>query len=530
MPRAKNSGSGNTVVLAILDGWGLRDSEHFNAVRLASTPAVDAAFANFPFTQLIAHGEDVGLPSGQMGNSEVGHTNIGAGRVVEMDLPRLNRFFSNADCTETPEIQNLISEVSDHSGTVHLFGILSDGGVHGHQSHLIKMANTLAEVGITVRLHLATDGRDVPPKSALHYLTALEAGIVPGIEVATIGGRYYAMDRNENWDRTKLAYDAMCGAGEMFPCAHDLISTSYLNGILDEFIVPARVGGFGGINDRDALLFMNFRADRARQISAFFGDNEAPNVDLTTRPIFSFLGGLVKYSDKHETFLSTLFPEPELKQTLGECVSAAGLKQVRIAETEKYAHVTFFLNGGVEAPFLGEDRVLQPSPDVATYDLLPEMAAEKVANAVCDAVASRNYDLVVVNFANPDMVGHSGDLQAAIKACEAVDAGLKKVLDTCSSTGATVLVTADHGNCETMQDPETGTPHTAHTVNPVPFCIVNGKGKQTLREEGRLADIAPTVLDLLGVDKPSVMSGDSLLKHRCPHEEAARDPELETDS
>ncbi|MFY2822614.1 2,3-bisphosphoglycerate-independent phosphoglycerate mutase [Ruegeria sp. MALMAid1280] len=511
MVNTRNSDSGNTVVLAILDGWGLRADEQFNAIRLASTPTVDAAFANYPFTQLIAHGEDVGLPSGQMGNSEVGHTNIGAGRVVEMDLPRLNKVFESANCREIPEIKDFISEVTSQTRTIHLFGILSDGGVHGHQSHLIKMANTLAEVGLTVRLHVATDGRDVAPKSALHYLAALEAEINPGVEVATIGGRYYAMDRNENWDRTRLTYDVMCGGGEVFPCAHDLISASYANGILDEFIVPARVDGFAGIKDRDALLFMNFRADRVRQISTFFGDNYAPGVDLTTRPILSFLGGLVKYSDKHEIFLSTLFPEPVIRQTLGECVSKAGLKQIRIAETEKYAHVTFFLNGGIEEPFLGEERVLQPSPDVATYDLIPEMAAEQVAISVCEAIASRNYDLVVVNFANPDMVGHSGKLDAAIKACEAVDRGLERILDASSASMASVLVTADHGNCEVMQDPETGAPHTAHTINPVPICLVNGPSEARLKNGGRLADIAPTVLELLGVEQPAEMSGKSLL-------------------
>lgn len=509
--------SEKTVVLVILDGWGLSDCPQDNAVHLARTPAVDAAFANSPYTQLLAHGENVGLPPGQMGNSEVGHTNIGAGRVVEMDLPRLNRVFGAKDCAESPEIRNFIREVSEQAGTVHLFGILSDGGVHGHQSHLIKMANTLAEVGLSVSLHLATDGRDVAPKSALKYLTKLEAGIVQGVEVATVGGRYYSMDRNENWERTKLAYDAMCGGGETFDSASDLISSSYSNGVLDEFIIPARVGDFAGIQDRDALLFMNFRADRARQISTFFGDCLAPGVDLVTRPIFCYLGGLVKYSDKHETFLSTLFPEPEITRTLGECVSDAGLKQIRIAETEKYAHVTFFLNGGKEDPFDGEDRVLQPSPDVATYDLLPEMAAEHVADSVCEAIASKQYDLVVVNFANPDMVGHSGNLNAAIRACEAVDEGLGRILEASIDTDATVLITADHGNCEVMADPRTGDPHTAHTINPVPLCLVNGPKHAQLKAGGRLADIAPTLLELLGVGQPAEMTGNSLFDFARPN-------------
>jgi len=511
MTEIGNSDPRKTVVLVILDGWGLSDSQQNNAVHLARTPAVDAAFASSPYTQLLAHGENVGLPPGQMGNSEVGHTNIGAGRVVEMDLPRLNRVFGATDRAETPEIRNFIREVSEQAGTVHLFGIMSDGGVHGHQSHLIKIANTLAEVGLSVCLHLAADGRDVAPKSALKYLTELEAEINQGVEVATVGGRYYSMDRNENWDRTKLAYDAMCGGGETFDSASDLISSSYSNGVLDEFIIPARVGGFAGIEDRDALLFMNFRADRARQISTFFGDNLAPGVDLLTRPSFSYLGGLVKYSDKHETFLSTLFPKPEITRTLGECVSLAGLKQIRIAETEKYAHVTFFLNGGKEDPFNGEDRVLQRSPNVATYDLLPEMAAEQVAGSVCEAITSKQFGLVVVNFANPDMVGHSGKLNAAIRACEAVDEGLRRILDASTDSDATVMITADHGNCEVMADPKTGGPHTAHTINPVPLCLVNGPKDAQLKEGGRLADIAPTLLELLGVVQPAEMTGKSLL-------------------
>lgn len=499
-------------ILVIMDGWGVGEHTETNAAYMAQTPTIDTAFRDNPATTLLAHGEDVGLPPGQMGNSEVGHMNIGAGRIVEMDLPRLNRVFEEGSCTHYSEIGNFIDAAKKNDGDVHLFGLLSTGGVHGHQNHMVEMANALASEGQQVWLHLITDGRDVAPKSALTYLELLEGKLInASVRVATVSGRYYAMDRNGNWERIARAYQTMCGHGSAVISARDAIENSYKDGVTDEFILPVHITGFDGINDGETLLFMNYRADRVRQITTAFGDPSFDEFDFSERLKLGLLVGIVKYSDQHDAFMDVLFPEPELENTLGACVSAVGLRQVRIAETEKYAHVTFFLNGGNDDPFDGEDRRLVASPDVATYDLKPEMSAAEVTDRVCEAIHSTDYDLIVVNLANPDMVGHSGDLAATIAACEAVDQAVTRILSSADEFGCSVLLTADHGNCEVMRDPKTGAPFTAHTINPVPICLLNGPEGIDLRPNGRLADIAPTILDLLKVKKPNDMTGLSLM-------------------
>lgn len=509
------------IALIILDGWGLGRPDSSNAVFRANTPTMDRLLKENPNSSLTTHGEDVGLPAGQMGNSEVGHMNIGAGRIVEMDLPRINRVFDEGRCSELDGIKGFVGKLKESGGKAHLFGLMSDGGVHGHQEHMSEVASVLTDNGVEVLLHLVTDGRDVAPKSALNYLQKLHSDLPPGVQVATIGGRYFAMDRNNNWSRTRAAFDVLLGGGPVFSDPETAISHYYSENLTDEFFLPARIGTFGGIEEEDGFLCLNFRADRARQILTAIGDPEFTEFDVSGRPRLRAFSGLVKYSERHDRYMEAVFSESVISNTLGEWVSKAGGKQLRIAETEKYPHVTYFLNGGREEPFPNEDRVLVPSPDVATYDIKPEMSALEIAHEVKSAIESAEYDLIVVNFANPDMVGHTGDLRAAIQACETVDGCLSIILSAKGAEQICFLVLADHGNCEAMIDPHTGEPYTSHTTSPVPVCMVNAPSNLNLRPGGCLGDVALTALSLMGLEPPAEMTGQSLLIARDGHHTAA---------
>ncbi len=498
------------VVLCILDGWGSAEPGEANAPYLAKTPAFDAIMAKGPQARLITHGPDVGLPSGQMGNSEVGHTNIGAGRVVAMDLGQIDLAIEDGSFFENAALQAFIARLKDSGGAAHLMGLVSDGGVHGHISHILAAIKAVTDAGVPVWLHAVTDGRDVAPKSAFTYFEELEAKLPEGAKVATVTGRYFAMDRDNRWERVSEAYAAMIkGEGRAVHGAHDAVDHAYNQSETDEFITASVVEGYTGVKDGDGFFCLNFRADRAREILRAIGEPGFAEFGTGARPKLAALLGMVEYSDSHSTYMTTAYPKRKLVNTLGEWVAKQGLTQFRLAETEKYPHVTFFLNGGKEAPEPGEDRYMPLSPKVATYDLQPEMSAPEVTEKFVEAIGA-GYDLIVTNYANPDMVGHTGDVQAAIKACEAVDQGLAKVVAALEKAGGAMIVTADHGNCEVMVDPETGGPHTAHTVNLVPVALVGGPQGANLRD-GRLADLAPTLLDLMGLEKPAEMTGESLL-------------------
>ena len=498
------------VVLCILDGWGSGESSVANAPHLAQTPAFDALMAQGPQARLVTHGPDVGLPSGQMGNSEVGHTNIGAGRVVAMDLGQIDLAIEDGSFFENAALLQFIAKLKATGGAAHLMGLVSDGGVHGHISHILAAVQAITDAGVPVWLHAITDGRDVAPKSALGYFDKLQAALPQGVEIATVTGRYYAMDRDNRWQRVSQAYAAMIkGGGRVVADAKAAVTLSYEQGETDEFISASVVGEFPGVRDGDGFFCLNFRADRAREILAAIGQPDFDAFDTGKRPKLAALLGMVGYSDDHNTYMTVAYPKAVIVNTLGEWVAKQGLRQFRLAETEKYPHVTFFLNGGKEEPEQGEDRFMPKSPDVATYDLQPEMSAPEVTGKFVEAIEA-GYDLIVTNYANPDMVGHTGDLQAAMKACEAVDQGLAAVVAAVKKAGGAMLVTADHGNCEVMVDPQTGEPHTAHTLNLVPLALVGGPEGATLRD-GRLADLAPTLLELMGLDKPKEMTGESLL-------------------
>ncbi|MEL6426507.1 MAG: 2,3-bisphosphoglycerate-independent phosphoglycerate mutase [Pseudomonadota bacterium] len=498
------------VILCILDGWGLREEVADNAVALAETPNFDRVMATCPSAQLVAHGPAVGLPEGQMGNSEVGHTNIGAGRVVWMDLPKIDNAIADGSFATNPALGEFIATLRESGGTAHLAGLASPGGVHAHQRHIAEAARVIAAAGVPVAIHAFTDGRDVAPTSAAEQLAALEADLPEGARIATVIGRFFAMDRDTRWDRVSRAYELMRnGSGSSFATATDAVAAAYNDDITDEFIEPAVIDGYGGMADGDGLLFLNFRADRAREIlSAFldpaFGGFARETVDLAAAC------GMVEYSDAHNGWMDVMFPAEDIPNTLGAWVAAQGKAQFRIAETEKYPHVTFFLNGGVEVPNPGEDRMMPKSPNVKTYDLQPEMSAGEVTARLVSAIGSGTYDLIVVNYANPDMVGHTGDLSAAMAACAAVDAGLGEVLAAVDTAGGAMILTADHGNCEVMRDPVTGGPHTAHTLNPVPVALIGGPQGVAL-QSGKLADLAPTLLTLMGLPQPPEMTGASLI-------------------
>ena len=497
------------VILCILDGWGISDRPEQSAPDVAATPHFDRLMAECPHATLTTFGPDVGLPEGQMGNSEVGHMNIGAGRVVRMDLGLIDHAVASGEMARHETLGAWIAGLEASGGTAHLMGVVSDGGVHGHVHHLIAAARIVA-ARVPVVVHAITDGRDVAPRSAEGFVETLLAELPEGATVGTLAGRYFTMDRDNRWERVARGYDAMVrGRGEAADDAADAVARARARDESDEFVQPTVLGGYGGMRDGDGVMCLNFRADRAREILSALGDPGFDGFDVPDRPRLSLLG-MVDYSERHETFMDTLYPKAPVPNTLGHWVGAQGLRQFHLAETEKYPHVTFFLNGGVEAPEPGEDRAMPRSPDVATYDLRPEMSAPEVTDRLVEAIGG-GYDLIVVNFANPDMVGHTGDLRAAARACEAVDAGLGRALEALEGTGGAMLVIADHGNCETMIDPETGKPHTAHTLNPVPAVLWGGPEGATLRD-GRLADVAPTLLGLMGLDRPPEMTGRSLVE------------------
>lgn len=498
------------VVLCILDGWGLSDRTEANAPVLAQTPHFDRLMATCPNATLITYGPDVGLPEGQVGNSEVGHMNIGAGRVIEMDLRRIDNAIETGAFPTLPGMLRFIDRMKRSGGTAHLLGVLSDGGVHSHITHMIEAAKVLTDQGLPVAIHAFTDGRDVAPVSAKSYLEALRRALPQGATIATVSGRYYAMDRDNRWERVELAYQALaCGKGYSAETAANAIADAYDKGRTDEFIKPRVLGGYEGMKDGDGILCLNFRADRARAILAAFADPEFDNFETGPRPDFAAVSGFTEYSRRHQTYMDCIFPDERPSNTLSEWVGKHGRSQFHTAETEKYPHVTFFLNGGKETPEPGEERYMAASPKVATYDLAPEMSAGEVTDHLVKAIEAK-FDLIVVNYANPDMVGHTGDLAAAIAACEAVDEGLGQALSALDKVGGVMILTADHGNCEVMIDPATGGPHTAHTLNPVPVIFVGGQEDVTMRD-GRLADLAPTLLSLMGLPTPPEMTGRSLL-------------------
>ncbi|WP_460272812.1 2,3-bisphosphoglycerate-independent phosphoglycerate mutase [Celeribacter sp. ULVN23_4] len=500
------------VVLCILDGWGIGPTPEANAPVQANTPNFDRLMAECPNNTLITFGPDVGLPTGQMGNSEVGHTNIGAGRVVAMDLGQIDLAIEDGSFFKNEAIIRFANNVKEAGGTAHLMGVISDGGVHGHIEHTLAATRAITDLGVPVVIHAITDGRDVAPKSAADFIADFEKRLPEFATIGTVIGRYYAMDRDNRWERVSQAYDAIVkGVGiERAATALEAVTNSYERGDTDEFVKATVIGDYDGIVDGDGFFCNNFRADRAREILRAIGEPEFEDFDTGPRPTYSELLGMVEYSTGHNAYMQTAYPPRDIKNTLGEWVAKHGLKQFRLAETEKYPHVTFFLNGGKEVPEEGEDRFMPKSPKVATYDLQPEMSEPEVAEKFVWAI-DEGYDLIVTNFANPDMVGHTGILEAAMAACEAVDDGLGKVIAELEKVGGAMLVIADHGNCETMVDPVTGGPHTAHTTNPVPVILFGGPEGVKLRDGGRLADVAPTILELMQLPQPKEMTGVSLI-------------------
>lgn len=500
------------VVLCILDGWGEREETDFNAIAAADTPVWDRLRATCPHARLDASGGGVGLPDGQMGNSEVGHTNIGAGRVVMQDLPRIDAAIADGGLAGAPVLGAFIDTLKKSGGTAHLLGLVSPGGVHSHQDQISALANILDDAGVPVAVHAFLDGRDTPPSAGRGYMENFLAA-APRAAIATVTGRYFAMDRDNRWQRVAMAYAALAeGRGEA--AAGDVlgaIDAAYAAGATDEFIPATVIGDYRGMRDGDGILMSNFRADRAREILSALLD---PGFDGFARPrpaAFAAATGLVQYSEALAGLMTAIFPPVYLENVLGQVVSDAGLRQLRVAETEKYAHVTFFLNGGREELFPGEDRSLVPSPKVATYDLQPEMSAGQVTDRLVEAVGSGKYDLIVVNYANTDMVGHTGIMQAAARAVEAVDGCLGRLEAAVRAAGGALLITADHGNAENMRDAATGQPHTAHTHNLVPVLLAPDGQHAARLADGRLSDLAPTILELMGLAAPVEMTGRSLI-------------------
>lgn len=519
------------VVLVILDGWGYRESSDGNAIAAANTPVMDSLWTAYPRTLIRTSGKDVGLPTGQMGNSEVGHLNLGAGRVVPQELVRISDAVEDGSIQRNPAIEKLCEEVRSSGGKLHLIGLCSDGGVHSHLNHLLGLLDLAKAKGLSqVCIHAITDGRDTNPMEGVRAIAKIEEHIAKvGIgNIVTVGGRYYAMDRDRRWDRVEKAYRVMTDDSEIYPqSATEAIEASYQNEITDEFILPVRIAP-GAIEAGDGVIFFNFRPDRARQLTYAFVNEKFDGFDRSLIRPLSFL----TFTQYDSTLPVLVAFEPQnLSNILGEVVSRQGLKQFRTAETEKYAHVTYFFNGGLETPFEGEDRELVMSPMVATYDKAPAMSAEAVTDVVIAAIEKGIYSLVVMNYANPDMVGHTGIHAAAVQAIETVDRCLGRLLESISRAGGTALITADHGNAEYMWD-DNGEPWTAHTTNPVPFILVEGEGAKipghgtevSLRDDGRIADIAPTILEILGIPQPSEMTGRSMIqpaevelrRHRTP--------------
>ena len=498
-------------MLMILDGFGYREEKNGNAVKGAKTPNLDKLFKSYPNTLIGASGLDVGLPDGQMGNSEVGHTNIGAGRIVYQELTRITKAVNDGDFFNNEALIQAMENCKNNGSALHLAGLLSGGGVHSHNSHLYALLDMAKKYGLQkVYVHAILDGRDVPPDSGLGFvkdlfMTTKEKGIG---NIATISGRYYAMDRDNRWERVEKAYNAIVnGEGVNAKCGKEAVEESYANGVTDEFVVPVVLNGYEGVKENDSFVFYNFRPDRAREITRTLVDKDFSGF-VRSRGFIPVKYVCMTQYDAAMPNVEIAFKPQSLENTLGQYLSDKGLNQLRIAETEKYAHVTFFFNGGREEPYKNEDRALIPSPKVATYDLQPEMSAYLVTDEVIKRIESDKYDVIVLNFANCDMVGHTGVYDAAVKAVEAVDECVGRVTDAILKKGGAFLLTADHGNADCMVDDE-GNPFTAHTTNPVPLLMAGVEG--SLKSGGVLADLAPTMLDMLGIEKPSAMSGESLL-------------------
>jgi 2,3-bisphosphoglycerate-independent phosphoglycerate mutase len=498
-------------MLMILDGFGWREEAADNAVAQARKPNFDRLWERSPHAFLTTCGRVVGLPDGQMGNSEVGHLNIGAGRVVMQELPRIDAAIEDGSLAQNESLRDMIATLKASGKICHLLGLVSPGGVHAHQDQAIALARILTAAGVPVAVHSFLDGRDTAPQSGREFVKTFEASLPEGAKIATVIGRYYAMDRDKRWERVEKSYRLIVeGEGEHFDSADAAIAASYAANVTDEFADPAVIGDYKGAAEDDALLCFNFRADRVREILTALLDETFDGFARKKTVKFSAAIGMTAYSDALAPLMQTLFPPQHMNDLLGEVVAAAGKHQLRMAETEKYPHVTYFLNGGREEPYPNEDRIMVASPKVATYDLQPEMSAPELADKAVDAINTKKYDLIILNFANPDMVGHTGSLPAAIKAVETVDAALGKIHAAITAQNGALLITADHGNCELMRDPETGGPHTAHTLNPVPVLLANAPPGATLHN-GILADLAPTLLALLGLPQPAAMTGGSLI-------------------
>jgi len=496
------------LVLIIMDGWGIRKEKKGNAILNAKTPNYDFLLKNYPHSTLFPYGEYVGLPPGFIGNSEVGHLNIGAGRIVYQELTRINKAIKDKSFFKNKVLLNALNNVKKKKSCLHLIGLLSDAGVHSHINHLFALLKMAKDNGIkNVAVHVITDGRDTLPGTAKKYIEILEnkiSGVGIG-KIATVTGRYYAMDRNNSWERTKKAYDTIArGNGFKSDSALNAFNNALKRKETDEFIIPTVIAGYKGMNKNDSIIFFNFRSDRAREICHAFTDKKFKFFKI--KSTFNLVC-MCEYDKKINAPVA--FQPPKIKNNLGQVLSKNGLRQLRIAETEKYAHVTFFFNSGVEKSNRREERVIIPSPKVATYDLKPEMSAYKVRNEIIKGIKSKKYDVIIINFANSDMVGHTGILKAAIKAVEVVDSCVMNVVDEMKKVNGTVLITADHGNCEEM----TGKRKTSHTTNKVPFIIVSGQKKKIKLKNGVLADIAPTMLDILKIKKPKEMTGKSLIVH-----------------
>ncbi|MGE3770280.1 MAG: 2,3-bisphosphoglycerate-independent phosphoglycerate mutase [Bdellovibrionales bacterium] len=502
------------VVLCILDGWGYREERQNNAVALANTPCWDDLWANNPHSLLRTDGESVGLPKGQMGNSEVGHMTLGAGRVLWQDLPRIDQAIAKGELKTMPALQKLIADLKGTKKTCHLMGLLSPGGIHSHMNHIAALANHLAANGVRVAIHGFLDGRDRPPKASTGDVTEFMAALdttLP-IKIATLCGRYYAMDRDQRWDRTALAYNMLVnGDGDRFGDLMTGILTHHALGITDEFMTPLVDAAYTGMADGDALIFCNFRADRSRQMTASLC-SKTFNAFARSRVInFSHSLAMSDYGGETAANMTILFPHIDVTETLAEILSRNNLKQFHTAETEKYPHVTFYFNVGREVPWPGEDRFVAPSPKVATYDLKPKMSAPEVTDKLVEAIETGNYDFILVNYANPDMVGHTGIMPATIEALEYLDSCLRRIVAAIHKTGGVAIITADHGNAEEMWDEHSHSAHTQHSLNPVPCILVNGPPGKTIAN-GTLADIAPTLLALLNLPQPAEMTGKSLLQ------------------
>ena len=505
------------VVLMILDGYGLNSSTKGNGVALAKTPVMDKLMAEYPYVKGYASGLAVGLPDGQMGNSEVGHLNMGAGRIVYQELTRITKSIEDGDFFENTELLGAIENCKKNNSDLHLYGLLSDGGVHSHITHVFALLELAKRNGIkNVYVHCFMDGRDTAPDSGKDFIEKLydkmeELGVG---EIASVTGRYYAMDRDNRWDRVEKAYRALTlGEGNQAACGKCAIKASYEAGKTDEFVEPTVITKdgkpVGVIKDKDSVICFNFRPDRAREITRCFCDDEFTGFDRGSRKDVYY----VCFTDYDVTIPNkyVAFKKEKITNTFGEFLAANNMTQARIAETEKYAHVTFFFNGGIEEPNKGEDRILVKSPKVATYDLQPEMSALEVCDKLCEAIRSDKYDVIIINFANPDMVGHTGVIDAVIKAIETVDACVGRAVEAVKEKDGVMFICADHGNAEVLVDENTGEPYTAHTTNPVPFILVNYDNEYTLKENGKLCDIVPTLIDIMGMEKPAEMTGQSLL-------------------